>query len=112
MPSRLERVQSPSRRRLLAWVDGAAFLAGARLLVVEERLIERRQVLDQVRDLDLDAMHQRAAFEAVPIEGVELVVGARRLDHQPDRARRPLRPGAPMRPQPADLTPSGGASAE
>jgi hypothetical protein len=59
MPSRLERVQSPSRRRLLARVDGAAFLAGARLLVVEERLIERRQVLDQVRDLDLDAMYQR-----------------------------------------------------
>ena len=68
MPSRLERLQSPSRRRLLARVDGAAFLAGARLLVVEEGFVQRRQVFHQVRDLDLDAMHQRAAVEVSVID--------------------------------------------
>ncbi len=67
----------PARRRLLAGMDRAALLAGARLLVGEERLVERRQVAHQVRHLDLDAMHQRAAFEAVPFERVHLVVRAR-----------------------------------
>src|SRR5690606_24120534 len=70
----------PARRRLLAGVECAALLAGARLLVVIERLIERRQIADQMRDLHLDAVHQVAAFEAVPVEGVELVRCALRLD--------------------------------
>ena len=62
---------SPSRRGgfLPGWMR-AALLAGARLLVGEERLVERRQVAHQMLDLDLDAVHQAAAFEAVPLEGV------------------------------------------
>src|SRR4051812_40555586 len=55
----------PTRRRLLAGMQRAAFLAGARLLIVEERLIERRQVANEMLDLHLDAVHQRAAFETV-----------------------------------------------
>src|ERR1043166_3986210 len=57
----------PASWRLLARVDRAAGLALARVGVGVERLVERRQVLHQVLDLDLDAMHQRAAFEAVPV---------------------------------------------
>ena len=81
----------PSRRRLLAGMDGAALFAFARLLVGIERLVERRQVLHEVRDLHLDAMHQRAACEAIPFEGIECV-GPCGLHHQADRAfLRPLR---------------------
>ena len=70
----------PAGRRLLARVDGAAFLADPRLFVVEECFVERRQVADEVRDFDLDAMHQRTAFEAIPFKSIHLPRGALRLD--------------------------------
>ena len=47
----------PAGRRLLAGMDGAAVLAGARLLVGVERLVERRQVLHEMLHLHLDAVH-------------------------------------------------------
>ena len=51
-------------------------------------------------DLHLDAVHQRAALEAVPFEGIERIgVVALRLDHEADRARGPLRRVPHMRRQ-------------
>ena len=93
----------PSPRRLFAGMDGAALLAGARGFVGIERLVERRQVLDQVLHLDLDAVHQRAAFEAIPFEAIDLVGWRVRLDHETDRAGRALRRMAHMRRQQEDV---------
>src|SRR5882672_4163688 len=80
----------PSCRRLLPRVYRAACPAGARLLVLEEGLVERGQIPDKMRDLHFDTVNEMAAFEAVPFEGVILVRGALRLDHEPDRACGPL----------------------
>src|SRR5262245_3530646 len=93
----------PAGRWVLARMDGTAVLACARVGVGIERLVERRQVLHQVLDLHLDTVYERAAFEAVPFEGVELV-RPRRLDHEPDRARlRALRRMPHMRGQQKDV---------
>src|SRR5262245_24578000 len=75
----------------------AALFASARAGIGVEGFIERRQVLHEVLDLYLDAMDERAAGKAKPFEAVD-IVGPRRFDHQPDRARlRPLRRMAHMR---------------
>src|SRR5262245_66573988 len=66
-------------------MERTAFLAGARGGVLEEGFVEWRQVLHHVGYRHLDAMHQRAAVEAVPFKAVARM-RARRLDHQPDRA--------------------------
>ena len=80
-------------------MERAALVASACLGVGVERLIERRQVLYEVFDLHLDAMDQRAAREAEPLEAVD-VVRPRGFDHEPDRARlRPLRRMTHMRRQ-------------
>src|SRR5689334_16383945 len=84
MAAKLHR--HPARRRVLPGMDRAAFLAFARICIGVERLIERRQVLHQMLDLHLDAVHEVAALEAVPVEGVERV-RTRRFHHEADRAR-------------------------
>ena len=66
----------PAERRFLAGMGGAALLAGARLLVLKEGLVERWQILDEMRHLHLDAVNEIAAFEAVPLESILLVGGA------------------------------------
>ena len=53
-------------------MDGAALLAGAGLLVGEEGFVERRQVLHEIPDLQLDAVDQGVALEAVPFEAVNV----------------------------------------
>src|SRR2546427_12117978 len=80
----------PSRRRFLAGMNGAALLARAGCLVLVKGFVKRRQILHQMLDLHLDAVDEGPAFEAVPLESVELV-RARGLDHQTDRVPRPLR---------------------
>src|SRR5262249_33052727 len=93
----------PAQGWLLPRMDRAAALALARIRVGVERLVERRQILHEVRDLHLDAVHEGLALEAVPLEGVELVRPGR-LDHQADRARlRALRRMAHMRRQQEDI---------
>jgi len=73
-------------------MNGAAVLAGARLFVGEEGLVDRRQVAHQMLDLHLDAVHEIAAFKAVPLERVvRIAIVALRLDHKANRSRRPLR---------------------
>ena len=42
-----------------------------RLLVLVKGLVERRQVIDDALEINLDAVHYAPAFEAVPFEGVE-----------------------------------------
>src|SRR5436305_14062587 len=71
----------PSRRRLFAGMHSAAILAGARLHVGIEGVIERRQVLNEVLHLDLDSVDQRTALEAVPLERIEFARPCR-LDDQ------------------------------
>ena len=72
-------------------MNGAAVSALASIFVGIKRLVERRQVSDQVIDLDFDTMNQFAAFEAVPVEAVALARPGR-LDDEPYRAGlRPLR---------------------
>jgi hypothetical protein len=47
---------------------------------------KRRQVLDDVGDGDLDALDERAAFEAEPFEAVLVAQPARAFDDEPDGA--------------------------
>src|SRR5215470_13675883 len=95
----------PAGRRLLAWVNGAAVLAGAGLLIAVERSEQRRQVLDDILDLHFDAMHALAAVEAIPFEAVDIALAPRPFDHEADRARnRPLRRVADVRPDEKHLT--------
>jgi hypothetical protein len=72
-------------------------------VVGTERVVDRWQVSHHVLNLDLDAMHLRTAFEAIPLESVERVRPCR-LDHQADRALlRPLRGVRDARRQQEDL---------
>src|SRR5215813_933767 len=80
-------------------MDGATLLTGARLPVLVERVVKRRQIFLQIRHLHLDTMHERAAFEAVPFEGVDLVGLSLWFHHKTDGFRRPLRRMSYMRGQ-------------
>src|SRR5262245_65796972 len=80
-------------------MEGAAMLAGARLLVGVERREQRRQVLDDILDLHLDPMHPLTALEAEPFETVDIALAPGPFDDEADRARhRPLRRMTRVRP--------------
>jgi hypothetical protein len=55
-------------------MDRAAILASACLLIAEECFVEWRQISDEMRHLRFDSVHQRAALEAIPLEGIDLIV--------------------------------------
>src|SRR5258708_16140539 len=68
-------------------MDGAARPAGAEFFAGVELLEQRRQVLDDVLELDLDAVHAAVAAEAIPFEGVDHALGPRALDDQAQAVR-------------------------
>src|SRR5580692_3232640 len=72
--------------------------------VAVEFAIQRRQIVDDAFEIDLDAMHQPLAFEAVPLEGIEHAFRALRFDHKTNRSLlRPLRRMPDMRRQQKDF---------
>src|SRR5262249_32572228 len=70
-------------------MHGTAILAGARLYVGVERVVERRPIFYEVLHRCFDEMHEGPALEAIPPERIE-VVWPRRLDDETDRTCRPL----------------------
>ena len=60
----------------------AARLAQAALLVAIERGKQRRQILDDVGDAQLDAMHAVATAETEPLKRVPIRLAARTLDDE------------------------------
>src|SRR3989337_3281440 len=72
-----------------SWMDMAA--RGAFPLAPVERLEQRRQVGHDVLHVHFNAMHQRPALRAGPLEAVVDVAGPDLLHHHPDRAGGTLR---------------------
>src|SRR4029079_6052062 len=64
----------------LSRMHGAALPAAPRVQVAVERLEQRRQVTDDALQLHLDAMNQRVAIRAEPLEAVAHALGAGTLD--------------------------------
>jgi len=64
----------------------AALAAGPGLLVSVEGVEQRRQVLYDISDGDLDAMQERLTAHAIPFEAVFYAGQARALDDEPDGA--------------------------
>src|SRR5690606_41655829 len=75
----------PAIGRGLAWMHSAAIFAGPRFLVGIECLEQRRQVLHDILDLDLDPMDALSAFEAEPLESIAHRIGPGTFDHKSDR---------------------------
>src|SRR5918999_103282 len=78
-----------SKRCFAAWVNMAARRALALALV--ESCESRWQVGDDVLHVHLDAVHERPAFRAIPLEAIIDVLRAHLLNHQADRAGGALR---------------------
>src|SRR5215469_3258379 len=79
----------------------AARTTALRLIPIE-LLEERWQIRDDALQLHLDAMEQRVAARAIPLETVDHPRWTLPLDHEPDRPRRSLRRMAQMRRQQED----------
>src|SRR5579864_4968465 len=74
-----------------AGMKRAALGAAPLGLVRVEGIEQRRQVANDILQLNLDAMKQRLAFCAIPLEAVDHACGALALDDQADASVRPLR---------------------
>src|SRR5438477_12746587 len=92
-----------SARLLRVAEAGAARLADALRLVAVEPLEERRQLRDDVADVDEFLVELRPALLAVPLEAVHLAGLALLLDHEPDGVLRPPRRVRHARRQQEDL---------
>src|SRR5215471_7880196 len=80
------RNDRPSRRRLFPGMHTTALSTRARGLVGVKSREKRRQVLDQICRRDFDAVDERPALKAEPLEPVFVIRTARALDDKPDRA--------------------------
>src|SRR5207237_9055370 len=80
-----------SARLLRVAEAGAARLADALRLVAVEPLEQRRQLRDDVADVDELLVQLRPALLAVPLEAIHLAGLPLLLDHQPDGVGRPAR---------------------
>src|SRR5579875_1835315 len=69
---------------------GAAGAAGAILLVAEEAIEDRRELADDVLELEALLVELLPALPAIPHETVQLARPAPALYHQPHRVRGPL----------------------
>ena len=63
------------------------FRTGTGRLALVEGLIERRKICDDALETDLHAMEKGLTFEAIPLEGIDLVGAPFRFD---DQSNRPL----------------------
>src|SRR6185437_12293479 len=81
-----------------------AMRTGSGGLIAIECAVQWRQIVDDAFEIELDAVHQFLAIEAVPLEGIEQAFGTPRLHDEPDRSfLRPLRRMADMRRQQEDF---------
>ncbi len=86
-PSALLGERYPAFGNFFARVPGAAIGARARFVIGIERLVERRQIINDGLQQHLDAVHEAAALEAVPFEGVLRAGRSLGLDDQSDAPR-------------------------
>src|SRR5215469_4403550 len=77
----------PSRRRLFSRMHTTALSACARLRIRVKCGKQRWQVVDDIRDGDLDTVDECAAVETEPLEPVLVGPPARAFDDEPDGAR-------------------------
>ena len=67
-------------------MHATARLAAPQRFASVEVFKQRWQVLYDVRQLHLDAMHERVAVEAIPLKSVELAGWTLPFDHEADAA--------------------------